>query len=232
MLIIFDCDGVLVDSELLANRVLAAHLTRLGHSTSPDQSMRLYMGHSMKENMKKIEARFASPLPEDFLDTLQKETFRLFEQHLEAVPGVDEVLCYLNNVRRPFCVASSGDFEKLQLTLNKTGLIKYFCSQGEGRNIFSATEVAFGKPSPDLFFHAARSMGALPAQTLVIEDSVPGVNAALAAGMNVLAHLPRNLPADFREQQKALLESSGASLFEDMRELLVLLKADVRSECL
>lgn len=223
MLVIFDCDGVLVDSEPLANRVLAQHLTALGLETSTEQSMEAYMGFSMPSNMDRIRARLGKPLPDNFLHNLQQETFALFRSELKPVCGIEKTLASLLASEVDFCVASSGDFSKMALTLGLTGLDGFFGRRDGRNNIFSASEVARGKPHPDLFLHAAKSMQADQQPVVVIEDSLPGIEAALSAGMLALAYLPAHYPRAVHRRFTALLESSGVRGFSDMRELPTLL---------
>ncbi|UNO41206.1 HAD family hydrolase [Streptomyces sp. MST-110588] len=180
-LIIFDNDGVLVDSEPIANTVLAAYLTELGHPTSYEESIRDYMGGAIHRVHDLIKERTGRLLPEDFDTTLHTRTFSAFERSLEAVPGVTEVLGKLSADGTPYCVASSGSHERIRVGHRKTGLDQWF---DEGR-IFSSQDVGRGKPAPDLFLHAARGMGVAPERCAVIEDSPLGVQAALAAGMDV-----------------------------------------------
>lgn len=206
-LIIFDCDGVLVDSEPLANRVMAAALREIGLDTSYEEVCREYIGLSMDQCVRRIERRLGGPVPDRFVEQLQERTFRAFRDGLQAVPGVTEAL---RRIHTPVCVASSGEHEKMRLTLGHTGLLPRF----EGR-MFSATEVARGKPAPDLFLHAATTMGACPGRCAVIEDSLPGVQAARAAGMRVFGYAP--------ETGEAELASAGATVFKAMARLPELL---------
>jgi HAD superfamily hydrolase (TIGR01509 family) len=206
-LVIFDCDGVLVDSERLANAVLADLLTEAGLPTTTEESIATYMGLSMASCLAMAEDRLGAPLPPDFLDRYHAEVFEAFERELEAVPGVAEVVRAL---RWPTCVASSGEHERMRRTLGRTGLHEHF----DGR-IFSASEVERGKPHPDLFLHAADRMGADPAACVVIEDSPYGVRGARAAGMTVLGYAAMT-PAP-------VLAAEGATTFTAMAELPALL---------
>ncbi|TQV68287.1 HAD family hydrolase [Exilibacterium tricleocarpae] len=212
MLVIFDCDGVLVDSETIANETLYRHLTALGLSTSPQACDRRYRGRSMAACVGLIEAQLGRALPEDFLEGLQRDTFSQFERQLTAIPGVVEIVARLHAAAVPFCVASSGSHAKLRLTLTKTGLWSYFAGR-----IYSAEDVERGKPAPDLFLHAATQMGVDPQLAWVVEDSLPGVEAGLAAQMQVLAyHSDKERPAP--------LPAAGAvTCFSAMAELPALL---------
>jgi len=201
--VIFDCDGVLVDTEPIANRVLAGLLTEAGLPTTTEVSMRDYKGRAMKSVLALAGERLGSPLPPDIADRYYAEVEELFARELQPVPGV---VAALDRIKLPSCVASSGPHHKMAVTLRTTGLWERF----DGR-IFSASEVATGKPAPDLFLHAARRMGFDPASTAVVEDSVPGVEAAQAAGMRALA-FARGTNAD-------LLAAAGGETFSDMTEL-------------
>ena len=176
-LVIFDCDGVLVDSEPLSNRILAERLTAIGLPTTTEESIRDYMGRSWKTDQEIIEGRLGRPLPEGWVDAYHAEVIAAFERELEPVAGIAAAL---DAIDAPTCVASSSAHPRIRAALAATGLLARF----EGR-IFSATDVEHGKPAPDLFLHAAAAMGAAPARTLVVEDSVTGVRAGKAAGMTV-----------------------------------------------
>jgi HAD superfamily hydrolase (TIGR01509 family) len=201
--VIFDCDGVLVDTEPIANRVLAGLLTEAGLPTTTEDSMRDYKGRAMKSVLALASERYGAPLPSDIADRYYAEVEAVFARELQPVPGVVEAL---DRIALPSCVASSGPHHKMAVTLRTTGLWERF----DGR-IFSASEVAAGKPAPDLFLHAARQMGFDPATTAVVEDSVPGVEAARAAGMRALAFA--------RGTDAGLLAAAGGETFTDMAEL-------------
>ncbi len=177
-LLIFDCDGVLVDSEPIANRILVTALAEAGLELSLEDVMARYVGRSMASVVALAEAELGRPLPDEFLDRVQALTFAAFRRDLQPVAGVAEAL---EAVTVLVCVASSGAPEKIALSLSLTGLDRYFAG-----NTFSASEVARGKPHPDLFLHAARRMAARPESCIVIEDSLPGIEAAQAAGMRVI----------------------------------------------
>lgn len=206
--VIFDCDGVLVDTEPAANRVLAAILTEEGLPTTPEDSMRTYMGRSWASCMAIAAERLGRPLDVDALAERYRSGVReAWSRELHPVTGIEEAL---DRIALPSCVASSGEHERMRFTLGRTGLLARF----EGR-IFSATEVEHGKPAPDLFLHAARSMGFDPAQTTVVEDTVPGAQAGRAAGMRVLGYAAHTPAAE--------LAAAGAEPFADMRRLPELL---------
>jgi phosphoglycolate phosphatase len=182
MLIIFDCDGVLVDSEVIASAVLAKHLTLAGFPYTSQECMERFAGLSLDSCRVLIEVEAKKTLSEDFFLQVQRETFSRFSEDLKPVVGVIDVLDFVSEHQWSCCVASSGSHEKMALTLKKTGLQKYFSDR-----IYSATDVQYGKPAPDLFLYAAQSLSYLPEHCVVIEDSKPGVMAALAAGMQVCA---------------------------------------------
>ena len=206
-LVVFDCDGVLVDSERLANRVLADLLTDIGLPTTVDESLATYMGLSMASAVERIEARLGGAVPPDFLERYRRSTFEAFDRELTAVDGIVEVI---ETLRWPSCVATSGDPDRVRRTLTLTGLHHHF----DGR-IFSAVEVPRGKPHPDLFLHAARCVGADPAGCVVVEDSPFGVQAAVAAGMRPLGYAAMTPPSR--------LADAGATTFASMDELPALL---------
>ncbi|GGT14182.1 hydrolase [Streptomyces kurssanovii] len=180
-LVIFDNDGVLVDSEPLSNTLLAAYLTELGHPTTYEESLRDYMGSAMHRVHDLVRERTGQDLPADFDDTFHARVFAAFERELTAVDGVTEVLEKLRADAVPYCVASSGSHERIRVGHRTTGLERWF---REG-TVFSAQDVGRGKPAPDLFLHAAERMGVAPERCVVVEDSRLGVQAALAAGMDV-----------------------------------------------
>ncbi|MEV8395783.1 MULTISPECIES: HAD family hydrolase [unclassified Streptomyces] len=190
-LIIFDNDGVLVDSEPLSNTILAAYLTELGHPTSYEDSLRDYMGAAVHRVHDLVKERTGQLLPADFDDTLHARVFAAFERELEPVDGVTEVLEKLAGDGVSYCVASSGSHERIRVGHRKTGLSRWF----EDSVIFSAQDVGRGKPAPDLFLHAAERMGVAPERCAVVEDSPLGVRAARAAGMDVYAFTAMT-PAD------------------------------------
>ena len=178
-LVIFDCDGVLVDSEAIACRVEAELLTEVGFPHEFEEVRRDYLGRSAADDPSaSIEERFGRRLPDDMTARSLTAVLDAFERELLPIPGVAESVAMLDG---PRCVASSSDPARIRRSLELTGLLAAF-----EPHLFSATMVARGKPAPDLFLHAAREMGADPRRCVVIEDSMPGVVAARAAGMRVL----------------------------------------------
>ncbi|NWF25895.1 HAD family hydrolase [Streptomyces sp. PKU-EA00015] len=180
-LVIFDNDGVLVDSEPLSNTILAGYLTELGHPTSYEDSLRDYMGAAVHRVHDLVRERTGQALPADFDETLHARVFAAFERELAAVDGVTDVLEKLTADGVPYCVASSGSHERIRVGHRTTGLDRWFTDDV----LFSAQDVGRGKPAPDLFLHAAARMGVAPERCVVVEDSRLGVQAALAAGMDV-----------------------------------------------
>jgi HAD superfamily hydrolase (TIGR01509 family) len=176
-LIIFDCDGVLIDSEMIACRADAACLADIGIAMTADEVLDRYAGVSMAAMFSDLEQRHGR-LPPDFAETLRRRTADAFNGELTSIPGIETALEALTFRR---CIASSSGPERLQHSLSLTGLLRYF-----DPHIFSATQVARGKPAPDLFLFAAASMRAASGSCLVVEDSMAGVQAAVAAGMRVI----------------------------------------------
>ncbi|MEU2156828.1 HAD family hydrolase [Streptomyces sp. NPDC019396] len=205
-LVIFDNDGVLVDSEPIANTILAEYLTELGHPTSYEESIRDYMGSAVHRIHDLVGERTGQRLPADFDDTLHARTFAAFERDLQAVPGVGAVLEKLVAEQVPFCVASSGSHERIRVGHRRTGLDAWF----RDGNIFSAQDVGRGKPAPDLFLYAAERMGVAPGRCVVVEDSPLGVAAAHAAGMDVYG---------FTAMSSAAKLDGAKGYFGDMAEL-------------
>jgi len=186
--VIFDCDGTLVDSELLANMVLVEYAASFGLHIPIEEAMRRYVGGKMADCVAGIENRLGHKLPETFVPELRARTAAAFRTHLRPMEGARDLLASL---QVPFCVASSGPREKIELSLDTTGLALFFTRE----RIFSAYEVGFWKPDPRLFLHAARVMGVPPERCAVVEDSLPGVTAGLAAGMPTFwFHPPPDMP--------------------------------------
>ena len=177
-MVIFDCDGVLVDSERLTHQVVVDMLAEHGVALGFDEAVDRFIGMSMANGLVQLKALLGGELPADFLPEMGRRTRAAFRAGLTAVPGVEAVL---DGLQRPFCVASNGNHAKVNFTLGHTGLLPRFAGR-----IFTADDVAHPKPAPDLFLLAARTLGALPAHTTVVEDTPTGVAAARAAGMRVI----------------------------------------------
>jgi HAD superfamily hydrolase (TIGR01509 family) len=211
-LVIFDCDGVLVDSERITNTVFADMLGELGLRMSLADMFEHFVGRAMPQNLAKIEQMLGRPVPEGFTDELRQRCLTPLQRELRPVVGVDVALSQLSELRIPFCVASSGDHMKMKTTLGITGLLPHF----EGR-LFSVTEVARPKPYPDVFLHAASRMGVRPERTVVVEDTSTGVEAAVSAGMRAFGF------AEMTSVQR--LMAAGAFLtFTEMRQLPTLIR--------
>ena len=179
-LIIFDCDGVLVDSEPIAARVLAEYISANGRATGVDECIKAFTGLSLKSVEHIVTNEWDTPLPDNFVKELRTLDRAAFAAELKPLPNVTKAINEIKNTGIKICVASSGAPEKITHSLSLTGLIDLF-----DNNIFSASEVAHGKPAPDLFLHAANKMSADAGNTLVIEDSPAGIMAAKNAGMDV-----------------------------------------------
>jgi len=214
-LVIFDCDGVLVDSEPTSNRVLAAAISAAGLAIDAEEVHREFEAMRLADIQAQVEARLGRPLEDGWLGDFERRRRAAFEEGLDAIPGVEAALTALRAAGVPICVASQAKCEKTELTLSLTGLRGHF----PGSALFSSTMVERGKPHPDLFLHAAASMGAEPEHCVVVEDAVPGVQAALAAGMAVFGYAPPG--TDDR------LGRAGARPFTSMAELPELLAGGV-----
>ncbi len=193
--IIFDCDGTLVDSEMLSNEVLVEAVAEHGLNLSVDEATLAFRGGKMADCVAHLEALLGRPLPEHFVPTLRSRTADAFRTKLQPITGALELIRWLADRSWPICVASSGPVEKIELSLSLTGLSPFF----EGR-IFSSYDIGAWKPDPSLFLHAAKAMGVRPDDCAVVEDSLPGIRAGLAAGMAAFAFQPRavivNLPGE------------------------------------
>ena len=213
LLLIFDCDGVLVDSEPIASRVLADALSEVGFPLTAQQAIDRYTGISLRAVLARVEAEWGRALPADFASRLAARDRAAFAAELQPVAGVVEMLGALH---LPRCVASSGSLEKIRSNLCLTGLLPYF-----DPHLFSADRVTRGKPAPDLFLLAAAMMATPPERCVVIEDSVAGVAAARAAGMRVFGFCGAG---HARPGSAATLHVAGATrVFKRMRELPALL---------
>ncbi len=178
--IIFDCDGVLIDSEVLSARILTAALSAQGIEIDFDHFCVHFLGRSFPTVAAEIRRTFAVDLPQGFEASYRADLLRVFESELHSTPGIGAVL---KTLAQPYCVATSSSPERVGRSLALTGLDLFF-----GDRVYTASEVKRGKPAPDLFLHAARKISANPQQCLVIEDSLPGIAAAQAAGMHVLRY--------------------------------------------
>ena len=208
-LVIFDCDGVLVDSEVISCRAHAQTLTRHGYPITEEEVLHRFLGVSDREARRMIEHEIGRRLPDDFEAEVKEATLKFYAGDLKAITGVAAAIATIDV---PKCVASSGTPEKIRHGLECAGLYEQLTP-----HIFSAVQVERGKPAPDLFLFAASKMRAAPGRCLVIEDSVPGVTGAIAAGMTVLGFHGGShcLPGHADK-----LRAAGATmLFDDMRKL-------------
>ncbi len=199
-LVIFDCDGVLVDTEPVVQRVLSDWLTGQGWPMTPEESARTLKGSHIVEIQRLTEARLGRALP-GFVEGYRRSMFEAFEAGIPEIPGAGAVLDALATAGVPFCVASNGPYVKMAVSMRSAGLLDRLGGMDGGR-IFSADDVGEPKPSPRLFLHAAERMGFEPSRCLVVDDSTQGVLAALAAGMGIVGYEDLT-PAD-------LLRAAGA----------------------
>lgn len=191
--VIFDCDGTLVDSERLANAALVACVAPFGLRMSVEEAIQAYVGCKMADCVADIECRLGHKLPDSFIPEVRRRTAKAFRDHLKPVEGA---IGMLQTLRLPFCVASSGPMEKIEMSLALTGLARFFARD----RIFSAYDVGSWKPDPGLFLHAAKTMGIAPDRCAVVEDSLRGVEAGTNAGMRTFwfrpnAALPQSVEA-------------------------------------
>ncbi|MGW7135011.1 HAD family hydrolase [Streptomyces xanthophaeus] len=207
-LVIFDCDGVLVDSERIAARVQVALGAELGWPLTEAEVVERFIGRSHAAIRGLVADRLGEETAATWSDRFEQLHREAVDTALAPVEGLPEAL---DAITLPTCVASSGSHDKMRHTLGRTGLYARFAGR-----IYSASEVAHGKPAPDLFLHAARRMGVAPAACAVVEDSGPGVRAARAAGMRAFGYAGGLTPAE-------RLEGPGTTVFHDMRELPALL---------
>jgi len=213
-LVIFDCDGVLVDSESISNGVLARMLTAEGLPTTLAEARRDYQGLLLGEVLLRAEAKLRHRLPDGWLARYERERSVAFRDELKPVAGAAETIRLLSAAGVAVCVASQGKLEKTRFTLGLTGLRELFAPGA----LFSAESVPRGKPHPDLFLHAARVMGASPAHSVVVEDTPSGVAAAVSAGMRALGYAA--------DSDARALADAGAEVFHALDELPQLLAVD------
>ena len=209
-LVIFDCDGVLVDSELITNRVFGQMLNELGIAISLEDIFERFVGRSMPQCLEILAKLLGRPVPQHFVEEYQTRSATALKSELKAVPDIETVLAAM---RVPYCVASSGSHEKMHTTLGITGLLPQFRGK-----MYSVTEVAQSKPFPDVFLHAARQQGVMPADCAVIEDTPTGVRAGVAAGMTVFGYCALT-------PKQRLIEAGAHHTFERMRDLPSLILA-------
>ncbi len=201
--VIFDCDGVLVDSEDLSNQTILKMLWELDIPMTEALAIDVFTGRALSKNLAWIEDYFKVNLPDNFESEYRRRSFEAFKNHLKPVAGVQQLL---KRLVLPKCVASSGPIKKMELNLFTTGLLGYF-----NGNLFSCYEINSWKPEPDIFLHAAKEMGFQPHQCVVIEDSEPGIKAAQAGGFKVYAYK--------NAYNKKLLDKLDIPVIEDMNKL-------------
>ncbi|WP_421980517.1 HAD family hydrolase [Roseibium sp.] len=207
-LVIFDCDGVLVDTERLTNRTMAALLTDCGFPISGEDCQKRFMGRTLEAVQEIVERELGRKLPSDWLEQLRARDIESFKAGVDQIPGVADVMDLLDDVGIPYCVGSSGKYEKMHSTLGSAGLLPRLKDR-----LYSSQDCERGKPAPDVFLLAAKSMGHCPEDCVVIEDSLPGVRAARAAGMRVFAYV------DDPVCDRDALKAAGAVLIERMDQL-------------
>lgn len=207
-LVIFDCDGVLVDTERLTNRTLAALLTDFGFQITGEDCQKRFMGRTLEAVQEIVERELGRKLPSDWLEQLRARDIESFKAGVAQIPGVAAVMDLLDERGIPYCVGSSGKYEKMHSTLGSAGLLPRLKDR-----LFSSQDCERGKPAPDVFLLAAKSMGHRPEDCVVIEDSLPGVKAARAAGMRVFAYV------DDPVCDRDALKAAGAVLIERMDQL-------------
>lgn len=205
--IIFDCDGILVDSETIANQVLLSMSAPFGLKMTMEEAVKNFNGRRLKNIFEQIEKLTDKKLPDSFETDFRKQTFEAFKTDLKAVKGVRK---FIENLSVPYCVASSGPVEKITFNLTTTELIQNF----ENR-IFSSYEINSWKPDPEIFIHACNQMGFKKEECIVIEDSVAGVIAGVKGGFKVFALANENNAQDLRDE--------GATVFYNYEELETIL---------
>ncbi|MGR6429910.1 HAD family hydrolase [Rhizobium sp. PAMB 3174] len=213
-LIIFDCDGVLVDSEPISVDVLVDAIRKAGGTISNEEAFDLFLGRSLSSVVETLKTQFEIVAGPAFLDRMRVALYERFREELEPVDGIKAALAALGTRH---CVASSSQPERIRLSLTVTGLIDFF-----EPNIFSASMVRNGKPAPDLFFYAAERMQADPKDCIVIEDSPAGIQAAKAAGMRVFAFIgaTHGQRQSYRQQIEELAPDVTFDRMDDLIHLL------------
>ncbi len=208
-LIIFDCDGVLVDSEVIASRILTEQVVKLGYPMSPSEAIHRFAGIQMAKAIEIVEEKLGRPVPADFESTFRDASFKAFKKELQPIRGVEKVLDKLNG---DVCVASNGPRNKIELNLNLTGLAEYF-----GDNIFSAYELKVWKPDPEFYLRVAKTMQVQPGECVVIEDTHFGAASAFHAGIRVLGY------AAGLERKREELAPFAHQTFDNMSDLFSIL---------
>ncbi len=208
--IIFDCDGVLVDSEAISAKIFREMAAELGFEIDFESVLEQITGTSMSDNLKFFSKNISGDLPENFESEFRKRSYEAFKTDLKPIKGIHELL---EKISIPVGVASSGPVEKIKLNLTTTNLIDYF-----GDNIYSCYEIGSWKPEPEIYLHAAKKMGFKPGECAVIEDSLAGVQSAKAGGFNVFGFA--------NDKNETAFKKLGATVFSDMAELGKMLDLD------
>ncbi len=208
--VIFDCDGVLVDSEVISARIFQEMATELGLDIGFETVLGQITGTSMQENLKFFSEKIDVELPADFESEYRRRSFETFKTELKPIKGIHDLL---DKIKVPIGVASSGPTEKIKLNLTTTNLIDYF-----GDNIFSSYDIGSWKPDPEIYLYAAKAMGFQPEECAVIEDSLVGVQAAKAGGFSVFGFA--------HGKNRNAFEELGAMVFSEMKELEKMLNLD------
>lgn len=206
--IIFDCDGVLVDTESVMISVMLEMATEFGASMTLDEAVSRFSGRQILESIRTLEQNAGTTFPTDFEQSFRQRSFERFRQGIDPIPGIHS---FLDRLTLPYCIASSGPKEKIRLNLGLTDLLRYFPDE----HIFSSYQINSWKPDPGIFLHAAKEMGFRRESTAVIEDSFAGVEAAVNGGFQVFAIT--------NGENRTALEERGATTFEHVEELTTLL---------
>jgi len=213
-LVIFDCDGVLVDSEAPSNRVVAEEVSKLGWPMTEAESMEIFVGFTLEQTAPIVQARTGRPVPDGWVEALRQRIIAVLSDEVVLVPGVREAIAAAEGLGLACRVASNSSHREMRAKFTRTGLTALL------ERAHSADDVARGKPAPDVFLHAAAAAGISPAACVVIEDSVPGAMAAAAAGMACLGYDPQG--------DGARLRAAGASVFRSMTEMPALFRTAMR----
>lgn len=213
--IIFDCDGVLIDSEIVSNRIEAEFKSELGFPIQIDEQLRRFVGLGSSHPL--IQSELAR-LPNKYKESIKERIWAAFRQELRTIPNVVQAV---SDLELPYCIASSSSIEKLEFTLGLTELLPLF--QGK---LYSATTVKNGKPDPDIYLHVARLLGSNPQQCIAVEDSVVGVQAAKAAGMKVLGFMGASHSYVFN--QSDLMNAGTDEIFTKMSDLNSIINRYIR----
>ncbi|UYQ94569.1 HAD-IA family hydrolase [Chitinophaga horti] len=200
---IFDCDGVLVDSETIGIRVLLDMTAEYGVAMDFEEAVGEFSGRRLRDVLSVLQTQAASPFPTDFEQSFRKQSYEVFQSEVLPVEGIRELL---TSLKVPFCVASSGPVEKIKLNLSLTGLLPFFTDR-----IYSGYDINSWKPDPGIFLYAAKEMGFAPAECIVVEDSKAGVQAGIAGGFSVFGYAKHSDPV--------ALKAEGAQVFYSMFDL-------------